>query len=232
MHYVRFARLFVGLLVTTVFSILLPGKEVLADDTRLYWSAAYIHSKSDFIAERDMASNFSRFFFAQREATGFSQIVTDLDDVDSGFKLSWGYSVNTDFDWEVGFIDFGNLAGEYAAYEIRGLNWESAQQRTEAESKGFFAHVQWSPELYTNLELTLRLGLLRWDAKRDTRFQSVNPFDVDRRRIENEAGVDEYYGAGLLYNFGSLFGVRLDWNRYKLAEYETDSIEAAAQIYF
>ncbi len=216
-----------------LFSLLLTlSVDAYADNTRVYWNFAYLHTKSDLVNVDGMDLRFNRFFKEDRDAQSYDDTVSDLDDVDSGFKITWGYSVNTHFDWEIGFADFGEMNGEYAAYEIVGTGWEAAEMTQEAKSEGFFGHVQWSPEIYENLEFMLRVGLLKWDVKVNSRFKSVNPDEVDSRRVANEAGYDEYYGTGILYNIGSLFGLRVDVNRYALAETEHDSIEVAAQFYF
>ncbi len=205
---------------------------VYADSERMYLSAGWISSKTDFIPDRDLTHLFQQSLRREgvADSTDYSGIVINQNDASSGFKFLWGISVDDDFDWELGYIDLGDFSATYTANVIP--DWDSATTHAEAWARGFTVHVQFSPNITENLEFMIRGGLFKWDARTDSWFTTLNPDESQGKVIENEAGYDESYGVGLVYNIAGKYGVRIDLDRYVMSEAETDVLALVGQFYF
>ncbi len=223
-----------------LFSLLLFVRPVIGDarydGERTYWGLGASVNRTDYISEEILRDLFDSAFFCRRcggsgAGTSYTGVVREFDDVDSGFKFFWGYSVNKLWDWEVGYVDLGSAFATYEASNIDGP-WLEAELEANSWNRGFFGHVQYSPDLTDHFEVMLRLGILRWDARRESIFRTRQPDEERAKTEETKGSYDEFFGIGAAWHLSKLYAIRLDIDRYHLGEAETEVVSFSAIAYF
>lgn len=226
--------------LASVFAIASFSASVFAEETKVqrggqpyYGGVDVFYTQSDMVPERDIV--FRTNFILDRDNTGTldTQREISFDDAGHGKRIYMGVSSAEDWDWEWGYIDFGKTRGQYAGPFSNG----NLVMRTDAKAEGWFLHVQFSPEIYANVEANLKLGVLRWDGSKFSRLTRYDrttgvPLGAPSDFYETVAGIDEYYGVGLIFNVNERWKIRTDLNRYNLGEEEIDTIGVAAQFWF
>ena len=157
-----------------------------------------------------------------------NQRLLTFDDAGKGKRIYMGVSSAPDWDWEWGYIDFGKSRGRYQG----DSSSSTLDMKTDAKAEGWFLHFQYSPRITERLEWNLKLGVLRWDGSRYSRLTRTNPTGTPLERYETISGIDEYFGTGLIYTVNERWKIRMDANRYMLADDQMDTFSIAAQFWF
>lgn len=222
----RFSGQLFGLISLVLFS----SFSFSAGDGQSYYGGVDVFgTKSEQVSPSDIVET-TRSYLARSRLTLKSQRALSFDDAGHGKRIYMGVSSAEDWDWEWGYIDFGKVSGKYVGPYSNG----DVSMKTDIKSEGWFLHFQFSPEIYENLEATLKLGVLRWDGSKFARYtlDQANDTTVIRDNYETIAGIDEYFGAGLLYTVNERWKIRLDANRYMLKDDKMDTLGIAAQFWF
>ncbi|MDX1451660.1 MAG: outer membrane beta-barrel protein [Oleiphilaceae bacterium] len=205
------------------------------DGERAYWGVGASVNKTDYLSEEVMRGLFNDAFFSpanrRRGATSYNGVIRRFDDADSGFKVFWGYSVNKLWDWEVGYVDLGSALAVYEANDIVGP-WSAADIEANSWNRGFFGHVQYSPDVTDHFEVMVRLGVLRWDARRESVFRTRDPDERLNKVEETRGSYDEYFGVGMAWHINNKYALRADADRYHLGEAETGVLTISVLAYF
>ena len=201
------------------------------DGERTYWGLGASLNRTDYLSEDIMRDLFNEAFFSDSSANSYEGVIRNFDDVDDGFRFFWGYSVNKLWDWEVGYVDLGSAFATFEANDIDGP-WLAAQLEANSWNRGFYGHVQYSPDLSDNFEFMLRVGVLRWDARRESIFRTRQPDGESFKKEETKGSYDEFFGTGFAWHINDQYAVRLDLDRYHLGEAETEVVSLSAIAYF
>jgi hypothetical protein len=210
---------------------LLGAQTVFAAGSSYYGGVSYFGTKSDLIPERDIIAVTDLLVrMSDRTAELSGQREITFEDAGHGKRIYMGTSSAPDWDWEWGYIDLGKTHGGYSG-PVSG-NFSYADMKTDAKAEGWFLNVQFSPEIYEDLEATVKLGVLRWDGSKYSRLYPTDPFKPYEEYYETISGIDEYYGVGLLYTANERWKIRLDADRYNLGSDKIDTIGISAQFWF
>lgn len=132
----------------------------------------------------------------------------EFDDDNGAFRLYAGGKFNDYIGLEGGYVNFGELDGSDAAadatFEADGF---------EIAALGYWPLGQFSPYV--------KVGQLFWNA--DTTIGGADAGDDDN---------DTFFGIGGQYDINESFSVRLEADRYQIADADVDSIWASAQVNF
>lgn len=196
-----------------------------------YGGFSYFGTKSYMVPERDLIFR-ADYLIKQVDRTAELQGQRELtfEDAGHGKRIYMGTSSSPDWDWEWGYVDLGKTSGSYNGLVSGSFN--SAEMTTDAKAEGWFLNVQFSPEIYDSLEATVKLGVLRWDGSKYSRLYPRDPDFPFEEYYETVAGIDEFYGVGLLYTANERWKIRLDADRYNLGDEHIDTIGISAQFWF
>lgn len=187
-----------------------------------YGGIELFSTRSEQVSAKDLVNTAEFFIEDNKYGTVEDQRRLTFEDVGHGKRLYMGVSSADDWDWEWGYIDFGKSHGGYSS--------QSVSMKTDVKSEGWFLGFQYSPQISERWEANLKLGLLRWDGSRYSRMLATREQAVDR--YETVSGIDEYYGAGLLYTVNERWKIRFDMNRHMLGDDQLDTFGIAAQFWF
>jgi len=145
-------------------------------------------------------------------------VITSTTDHDNGtgFKVFGGYQVNRFFSFEGGYFDLGKLgyrattapAGSLdSEMKVNGVNVDAVFSLPFTEKFSFFA----------------RVGAAYAETK-DT-FSSAGPIPI-ANPDPSERALNVKYGGGLQYDFTRSFGMRAEWERYRL----NDAVGSKADV--
>ena len=187
-------------------------------------------TRSESVSEADTISLTEKMLAATGSSGTSDERQITYDDAGDGHRIYMGVSSAEDWDWEWGYADFGKVSSEYfgPAGEI------DIKMRNDVKAEGWFLHVQYSPRIADRWEANLKLGVLRWDGSLFARLTKLNTGTGDQTSdlYETRSGIDEYFGAGLLYTVNERWKIRFDANRYMLADDKMDTFGIAAQFWF
>lgn len=220
--------LFAGLMLCVIQSV---SADARYDGERTYWGLGASLNRTDYLSRDIMRDLFNEAFFSNSSANSYEGVIRHFDDVDDGFKFFWGYSVNKLWDWEVGYVDLGAAFATFEANNIDGP-WLAAELEANSWNRGFFGHVQYSPDLSDNFEFMIRVGVLRWDARRESIFRTRQPDGESFKKQETKGSYDEFFGAGFAWHINDQYVLRCDVDRYHLGEAETEVVSLSAIAYF
>jgi len=186
-------------------------------------------TSAELISEKDLIDVTTRFV-TQNDSndTLESQRRLSFEDAGHGKRIYMGISSAEDWDWEWGYVDFGKVHGRYEGPSAS----HTVDTKADAKAEGWFLHVQYTPHLFWRFEGNLKLGVLRWDGSRYWRMTITEPNEFPVERFETVSGIDEYFGAGLIFNVNERWKIRFDANRYILADDQLDTFGVAAQFWF
>lgn len=185
-------------------------------------------TSSELVSEKDLIETTAYFVEEYKIGTLEDQRRLSFDDAGHGKRIYMGVSSAPDWDWEWGYIDFGKTHGRYEG----DSSSSTLDMKTDVKAEGWFLHVQYSPKITERLEWNLKLGILRWDGSRYSRMTMTNPERNPVELYQTISGIDEYFGAGLLYAVNERWKLRFDANRYMLADDQMDTFGIAAQFWF
>ena len=135
----------------------------------------------------------------------------DFGDDDSSWKIFGGWGIKY-FGLEVSYIDFGQFvdenSGTVARTDLQGL---------DAFFYGRFPFAKF-------FEVFAKAGLVYWDE--DSTFQSSNAF---ARR--DTTGNDFAYGAGVGFNFGKHFGLRVEYEVFEIENTDDVTLTSAGVLF-
>ena len=141
-----------------------------------------------------------------------------IDDEDTSFSLSAGYSFNDYFAVEGGYIDFGEVGDSFSAGGITG--------KVEAEADGWDLALVGSLPVSEKFSLTGRAGYLFWDA--DIKASATGLPTVS----DSDDGNDLFYGVGAEYRFTDQWSLTGGWDRYELDDVEFDNLHVGVRYRF
>lgn len=222
---VRFFPFFFKLSV--LFS-LLAFQHVNATTTKNTWYGGFtlLSLKSDYILGDDMRRAHNRSF-GKRSVGGnsYGQQVIDFDDATTGYRYFIGVYPNDSWEFELGFIDFGETHGTFTAGDINGP-FDRSYLEASATVKAIASHVQYRQpfEGYESFHWMLRLGIMAWDGQIQERFRTDNDTIKVRSSVSNNRGYDEYFGLGVNYTIDDRWRTRLDLDRYVLGSTEINTL--------
>lgn len=209
--------------------------KVHAEEGQPYYGGFEVFAtSSELVAEKDLVGVTSRFVEDDvLLGTLESSRRLSYNDAGHGKRIYMGVSSAANWDWEWGYIDFGKSSGRYEG-PTSSVNVDLT---TDAKAEGWFLHVQFSPRISERFEANLKLGVLRWDGSRYSRLVQTDqstgastgkPLET----FETTSGIDEYFGAGLIFTINERWKIRADANRYMLADDQMDTYSIAAQFWF
>lgn len=129
----------------------------------------------------------------------------DLNDSDTAVKGIAGFNFNETFGIEGQYVDFGKAVGP-------GF-------RSQADTVAL--------EGVVNLPFTPRFGVF---GKGGVHYASLDRTVLGVNRRDNET--DATYGAGVKFDFTNYLGVRGEWERFEIANANTDVLSASLMFKF
>lgn len=132
----------------------------------------------------------------------------EFDDDNSAFRIYAGGRFHEYFGVEAGYANFGELEGEDDAADA-----DFQADGFEIAALGYLPIGQFSP--------FIKVGQLFWESE-----TNVGPVSAD------DDGNDFFFGVGAQYDVNEAFAVRLEANRYEMAEADVDALWASAQLNF
>lgn len=207
---------------------------VVADTQRYpyYVGVGVFATKMDLLPERDMRSRLSIFIEQEdRNAEFQGEDTLVWDDAGDGHKIYFGVAASDDWDWEAGYIDFGDSTATLKA-RVTNASFTIANVTTSAKAEGWFGNVQYSPRIYENLDATIKFGYMRWDGSKNSYYTAEDDPVTPRRQQITISGIDEFFGLGLTYELTERWVIRADLDRYALGEDEIDIFGLSAQLWF
>lgn len=196
-----------------------------------YGGLTYGSLKNNIIVPKQVIGEHDRFFEARLigGAQEYGQSSFEFNDATQGYKVFVGVSASERWDWEGGFIDFGETTSVFTTSDVVGGSFLQSFYHSTSDLKAMFLHVQyrfpfeivdgWSP-----LEVVPRLGIMGWNSKVESTF-STDDSNVEKRSVDfNEKGTDEYYGIGISYDVTSGVRARIDYDHYVFASTDADMV--------
>ena len=141
-----------------------------------------------------------------------------IDDEDTSFRLSAGYSFSDYFAVEGGYIDFGEVSDSFTVAGVTG--------RVEAEADGFDLALVGSLPVSEKFSLTGRAGYLFWDA--DVKATATGVPTIS----DSEDGNDLFFGIGAEYRFTDQWSLTGGWDRYELDDVDFDNLHVGVRYRF
>ncbi len=141
-----------------------------------------------------------------------------IDDEDTSFSLSAGYSFNDYFAVEGGYIDFGEVSDSFSIAGVTG--------KVKAEADGWDLALVGSLPVSEKFSLTGRAGYLFWDA--DIKATATGLPSIS----DNEDGNDLFYGVGAEYRFTNQWSLTGGWDRYELDDVDFDNLHVGVRYRF
>jgi OOP family OmpA-OmpF porin len=140
--------------------------------------------------------------------TGSGFTVTTLNDRNSstGYKIFGGYSFNRYFAFEGGYFDLGKFGYDATTLPAGTLNGE-------IKVKGLNFDAVLSLPLTEKFSLFGRVGVDR--ARTSGTFAGTGSVTFRNPRPKEQA-TNVKYGGGLQYDFTRTFGMRAEWERYRI----------------
>lgn len=197
-----------------------------------YWygGIAGMSLKSDYLDDKVLQREHDRRYFSRTVGgdADYGQRRIELNDATTGYKVYVGVSPNESWDWEGGFIDFGESEGEFTAGQVSPVSLGATRLKAVSDVKAMFLHFQYRfrPPFFPDiegLELVPKLGILAWDGKTETVFTAENGAFAPLTNVDNDRGYDEYYGLGLSYHIYENVRVRIDYDRYTIGSANADA---------
>ena len=217
-----------------IFNLFIAAKAVAVPRSNIwYLGASALSLKSDYVPARDLQSRHDIIFNSSAVAIGsYGEFEIDFDDSATGYRVYLGIRANEGFDFEFGFISMGKVAGKFSSAALTGGSTviTSTSLRSEANIDGYATHFQWSPTVFEDAEVMVRLGLFKWKGIINSEFDTTDPTFRTRTSREDNEGYDEYYGVGFRYRLDEKFSLRADLDRYTMAEAEADVLSVAIEF--
>jgi len=150
---------------------------------------------------------------AIRDAFTITGISPSVDDKDAAWKLFGGYQANENLGFEAAFIDLGKVKGTGTGItpitvKSKGVAFSVVGTVPVSDSTGAFG----------------KIGLFSWNT--DVSAPGILAPMID------DSGVDLTYGIGAKFQFNKQVGVRLDWDRFKLGDADTDMLSVGILFNF
>jgi OmpA-OmpF porin, OOP family len=147
---------------------------------------------------------------AAATAVGFASAATTADDNDTGFKLFAGYQLNRNFAVEVGYANLGKFS------TITTTTGPAATISGEVKvENNWFADLVGIVPFGNNFSFFGRIGLLYSETK-------VSAFGAGPGGTvavnSKEDDISWKAGLGIGYDFTNQFGIRGEWERYRVSE--------------
>lgn len=111
---------------------------------------------------------------------------------------------------------------DWLALEAAFVNFDRASnQNSSFETDGWSGAALLSLPLGANSSLYAKGGEYRWDAK--SNFAGVR---------RNDNGNDPFWGAGIRFGLSDVFGLRVEYERYKVVDIHLDAVSVGLQAKF
>lgn len=133
-----------------------------------------------------------------------------FDENDTVWKAYAGFSFNRAFAIEASWVDFN----------------EAREAGDSFQADGWGAAAVLSLPLTENFSLNGKAGQFFWDADRRTAV----PIGVPG--VVSDDGDDPFYGAGVKFRLNELIDLRLEWERYDVADIDLDTAFVMLQASF
>jgi OOP family OmpA-OmpF porin len=138
------------------------------------------------------------------QAVGRTPPVVDVDDKDSGWKLTGGYSFNEWLAVELSYADLGEFVAN-APLPVTGV------QQAQAEIRGLSVDLVGSVPIGARVSAFGRIGVTNLGVQQDFSNNALGAYFADR----TDRGTHEKYGVGAQYAITDAFAARLELERYR-----------------
>ncbi|MBI1752681.1 MAG: OmpA family protein [Acidobacteria bacterium] len=138
--------------------------------------------------------------------TGFTITSTTDNDHGTGFKVFGGYQFNSYVSFEGGYFDLGKAGFKAATVPLGTLN-------AEMKVKGVSLDAVLNIPFTERFSFFARVGAASAETK-DT-FERTGAVLV-ANPTPNDRAINLKYGGGLQYDFIKSFGMRVEWERYRI----------------
>lgn len=130
---------------------------------------------------------------------------SDLDDHDDLLKAYLGGQFNSWFAIEGSWLDFNRMNNDDSSFETDGKGLAAIFSLPLSDTSSFY----------------VKGGQFWWNSK--SRLGDV---------VSDDDGDDPFYGAGLKLGLTERFGIRLEWERYDIADIDLDTASVGIQFNF
>lgn len=137
------------------------------------------------------------------------------EDTDTGFRVFGGFGSDPNFNFEVGYSDFGEATFE--AQSNGCCFYPAGPVRATASSTGIDLGAVGRAPLSDTFGFIGRVGLLIWEAEVDAAVSGGSG-------SESEDGNDVFFGVGLELSPSPAMSLRAEFTRYSLDESDLDSL--------
>lgn len=128
-----------------------------------------------------------------------------LDEQDDFWKIFLGGQINEWFGLEASYLDFSRASKQGSSFDADGVTGAAVVSFPIGEKSAVFG----------------KIGELWWDA--ESNFAGVRA---------NTDGNDAFWGAGLKFGFTKSIALRIEYERYDIADIDLDTASAGLQITF
>src|SRR5512145_941088 len=137
------------------------------------------------------------------------------DSKDTAFKLFGGYMFNRYFGVEGAYVDLGeaSYSGDFFGSPVTG---------GKVETSGFSVSALGSYPVTEQFSIFGKIGVFFWEAEANDTTGGI-PFS------DKIDGTDVSFGVGVNYNFTQNLGVRAEWERFTMDEFDGDLISIGIQ---
>jgi hypothetical protein len=131
-----------------------------------------------------------------------------FDGKDTAFKIFSGYMFTPSIGVESAYVNFGEAtyAGEFSGLPVTGGTLKAS---------GFTLELLASHSLTPEFSVFGKLGVLFWEWR-------ANDTTAGEAFVAVEHGRDLMFGLGVTYSLGRRWGLRAEWERFKLDDASAD----------
>lgn len=137
------------------------------------------------------------------------------EDTDTGFRVFGAFGGDENFNFEVGYSDFGEATFE--AQSNGCCFYAPGAVKVAASSTGIDLGVVGRAPISDTFGLIGRVGLLLWDVE-------VDAGDSSGSGSASEDGNDVFFGVGLEFMTSPAMSLRAEFTRYSLDDSDLDSL--------
>lgn len=143
---------------------------------------------------------------------GVTSAITSVDDKDTGWKVFAGYQVNQNFAVEAGYVNLGKFSTFTTVTPFGTVAGEVKMENN------WFGDVLGIVPLGNNFSIFGRIGLV-WSETKVSASGTIPPapgtsFGIGRK----DDDFSWKFGLGLGYDFTPQWGVRGEWERYRVSD--------------
>ena len=179
--------------------VLLITFNVNAEEKGFYVGGSVGYTSLDTLSESSINSTL---------ATSGITATSSVDDNDLGWKIFGGYNINKYFGLELAYVDLGE-----ADANITVTAPTAATVNATAEGDGFtIAGIARYP-VSEQFDVFGKVGAFVWDTEVTA---SVASGATTAAISAGDNGTDVMFGFGAEYEIANNFGIRAEWERYKL----------------